>query len=523
MQSVADAFSVEEIDDFRNISQSTQISWHKQSTIGNKTFTIGVSTIGGNDAIGINPGAIGNPANYFYFNESQYVISLGWERGLNMPIGGLTKALAEVRLDNTSERFTPRYMGGKSELYTAILPRRPILINAGLNFDGIDNNLPSFAGLLNKQPAVDIKNREVTLEAADYVDFFEGDFLDKEVMFTAQRTDQVMQSLLTGTLGMNTAQFDLDQGINIIPFGLFNAGTKMSDIFNELAQAENGHFFQDESGIFKFHNRQWGDSFPYNNIQRIILTGQVIDAQAPNDDHIINVVEVNSTVYQKQPLQTVFSLPALSTLLVPASLTLDQFFQFQDPILALTDPTNGGTDSYYIANSLADGTGTDMTSSIQIKNLGTFAQSVKYRFTNISNSDVYITQLVLGGRAVISPNTIYVRLQDDSSVTAFQQQSYQINNDYIQNESWANSLAQMILNDFSNPENLQVITIRAIPELQLFDLISWQGRYWRIFDIKSTIDPSVGYTQELTMLQRTISTYFRIGISTIGGSDKIAP
>ena len=81
----------------------------------------------------------------------------------------------------------------------------------------------------------------------------------------------------------------------------------------------------------------------------------------------------------------------------------------------------------------------------------------------------------------------------------------------------------MILNDFSDPENLQVITIRAIPELQLFDLISWQGRYWRIFDIKATIDPSVGFVQELTLLQRTIKTYFRIGISTIGGDDKISP
>ena len=81
----------------------------------------------------------------------------------------------------------------------------------------------------------------------------------------------------------------------------------------------------------------------------------------------------------------------------------------------------------------------------------------------------------------------------------------------------------MIVNDFSQPENLQKITIRAIPELQLYDLISWQGRYWRLFDIKSTIEPSIGYVQELTMLQRTITTYFRIGISTIGGGDKIAP
>lgn len=522
MQTVASGWTAEERDSTRKIIQNTQVSWHKQNLLSNRTFTIGVSVIGGNDAIGANPGALGSPANYKYFDESAYVMGISWERGLNMPVGGLTKALAEVRLDNTTERFTPRYMGGRSELYTAILPRRPILINAGFNYSGADQSIPQFAGLLNKQPKVDIRNREVTLEAADYVDFFGGRKLDQQVMFTSQRTDQVMTTLLQGTLGMSTAQYDLDYGINLIPFGYFDAGTDMSYIFQELTQAEAGHFYQDESGIFKFHNRQWGDSSPFNQIQRIILTGQVIDAQAPNDDHIINIVEVNSRVFQKQPIQTIFNLPSLSFIIVPPNSFTEQFFEFQDPVLSLTDPTNGGASSYYLANMSSDGSGTDMTGSIQIKNQGTFVKSVKYKFTNTSSSTIYITQLVLAGRAVINPSNIYLRSRDDSSVTAYQEQPYQINNDYIQNASWAASLSQMILSDFSDPESLQIITIRALPELQLFDLVSWQGRYWRIFNIRNTLDPSVGFTQELTMLQRNITTYFRIGISTIGGSDMIS-
>lgn len=522
MQSVSAAFTAEEKDSVRKIAQNLQVSWHRQSTLSTRTFTIGVSTIGGNDAIGANPGAIGSPGNYKYFDESDYIIGLGWERGLNMPVGGLTKALAEVRLNNTTERFTPRYMGGRSELYTAILPRRPMLINAGFNF-GVDQTIPQFAGILNKQPRVSVRDREVNLEAADYIDFFDGRYLDQTVMFTSQRTDQVMTTLLQGTLGMSTAQYDLDYGINTIPFGYFDAGTKMSDIFQELSQAEAGHFFQDESGIFKFHNRQWGDSSPYNQVQKLILTGQVIDAEAPNDDHIINVVEVRSKVFQKQPLQTVFNLPSLSFITVPANSSTDQFFEFQDPVLQLTDPTSGGSNSYFVADSSPAGTGTDMTSSIQVKNLGTFVKSVKYRFTNTSSSTVYITQIILAARVAINPSNIYVRNKDDSSVTAYQEQPYAIENDFIQNESWANSLSQMILNDYSEPENLQNITIKAIPELQLFDLISWQGRYWRIFNIRATLDTSVGFVQELTLLQRNITTYFRIGISTIGGSDKISP
>lgn len=523
MLAINTAWKTEETDSVRNIVQNTQVSWKRQSTLGNRTFTIGVSTIGGNDAIGANPGSIGSPANYKYFDESAYVLGLSWERGYTMPTGGLTKAMASVDLDNTSGRFTPRYMGGNSELYTAILPRRPVIINAGFEVAGADQTIAQFAGILDKQPSIDVASKRVSLSASDYVDFFQNRYLDQSAIFTAQRTDQVMSTLLASKLGMSTAQYDLDYGINIIPFGLFEAGTRYSDIFHQLAEAENGHFYQDEAGIFKFENRQHWDSAPYTQVQRVINTAQVINAEAPNDDHIINVVEVNAPIRQKQPAQTIFSLSPLTSILVKAGTTVEQFFEFQDPVLALTDPTNGGAASFFLANSASDGSGTDYTSSITVTNVGTFAQAVKYRFANTSVVDVYIWQFVLSGRIAKKTSDLYYREKDDSSVTAYQERPFVINNDYIQNPDWAASYARMILNDFSDPENLQKITIRAIPELQLGDLISWQGRYWRIFDIKANLSPSYGFIQELTLLQRTITSYFRIGISTIGGTDKIAP
>lgn len=522
MQSVNAAFTAEEHDFSRRIASNLQVSWHKQSTLGNRTFTIGVSTIGGNDAIGINPGAIGSPGNYKYFDESSYLMSANWENGYNMPTGGLTMALGQVILDNTSGRFTPRYIGGNSEISTAILPRRPLIINAGFTIGGQDITIPQFAGLIDYQPLVDQLSRQISLQFADYVDFFQDKYLDQQIMFTAQRTDQVLKTLSTN-LGMNTAQFSYDTGINVIPFGLFDAGTKYADIIHQLVEAENGHYYQDETGKFIFENRQHWSNAPYTNVQKVIATAQVINAQVPNQDHLINVVEVNSIIYQKQPLQTVFTLPTLSSFLVTKGTPTDQFFEFQDPVLALTDPTNGGANSYFIANTASDGSGTDVSSSISVQNLGTFAKSVKYRFTTSQSGPVYITQLVLAGRIAKNIGNIYYREQDGSSVTAFQEQVLSINNDYIQNASWAQSYAEMILQDFSNPESLQIITIKAFPELQKGDLISWQGRYWRIFDIKTTLDPSAGFIQQLTLLQRTIVTYFRIGISTIGGPDQIAP
>lgn len=522
MQSVSTGFTAEEDDPVRNIAHNLRVSWKKDSLLSNRTFTIGVSLIGGNDVIGANPGAIGSPANYRYFDESAYATSLSWERGLNMPTGGLTKALAEATLDNTSGRFTPRYMGGTSELYTAVLPRRPMLISAGFNLDGIDQTIPQFSGVLNKTPKVDIRRREVELQAADYVDFFQGRKIDQSAIYTGLRTDEILANQFAQQ-GMSTAQYDLDYGINIVPFVFAEKGNDFGNFVNDLIQAEYGHGYMDESGVFKFRNRQWGDSSPYNAVQRIIYTAQVLSAESPNDDHIINTVEIRSKVWQKQPLQTVFNLPPLTSITIPANGSTTQFFEFQDPILELTDPSNGGANSYYIANDSSDGSGTDSTSSVSITNLGTFTKSVKYRFTNSTSSDLYITQLVIAARAAINPIDIYVRNKDDSSVTAYEERNHKIENPYIQNQDWADSLSQLVLSDFAEPENLQRIVIRAIPELQLYDLISWQGRHWRVFNIRAMLDPSVGFTQELTLLQRTITTYFRIGISVVGGEDSIAP
>lgn len=521
MQDVTAAFTAEEDDAVRRIAHNLQVSWKRDSLLNNRTFTIGVSSIGGNDVIGANPGAIGSPGNYRYFDESDYVTGLAWERGLNMPVGGVTKALAEAHLDNTSGRFTPRYMGGSSELYTAILPSRPMIINAGFEINGVDEVVPQFSGVLEKQPRVNKRSAEVTLQAADYVDFFENKALDQSAVFTGQSTDVIMEYLLQSQLGMSTSQYEIDPGINVIPFAFFDTGDKMTDIFQELTQAEYGHFFQDEEGVFKFKNRQWGDSSPYNEVQKVLLTSQVISAEAPADDHIINVTEVRGEAYAKQPLRVLMNFATATV--IPANSAITLFFDYGTPVLEIIEPTVGGTDSYYSANTVSDDSGADVTSSVDIKSIDTFSTNSKIVFENTSGSSVFLNHVVISGRSAQKTGEIYSRLQDDSSVTAFNERVHTIENRFIQNSDWASSLAQLILDDFSEPENLQKIEIRAIPELQLFDLISWQGRYWRIFNIRATLDPQQGFTQELTLLQRTTTTYFRIGISTIGSSDKIAP
>lgn len=508
MQSVNANFTAEAKDSVRDIAHNLLISWKNESTLGNSTFTIGVSTIGGNDFIGVNAGAIGSPSNYRYFDESDHAMSMGWERQLNIPTGGLSKAYADAELDNTSGRFLPDYLGGSSELYTAILPKRPNIINAGFRVDGIDVVIPQFAGLFNRSPQIDLQGRKVTVQSDDYTGYFENKKVDNTAMFTGVTTDTLMGTLLSQA-GMSTAQYDLDTGLNTIPFTIIESGSNFSDVLNELAMAENGFFFQDEEGTFKFWNRQHFLSSPYTDVQAVLSTSQVINAEAPNEDHVINVVEITSNIWQKRAAQSIFSLSG--TIEIIANQKTDVWVNLDEPLLEITSQTIAG-------NTQEDGSGSAL--SLTINSREQFSQAIKYVITSTQTG--YITQIDISGRSAVVGEELYIRTQDDSSVTAYQEKPLSINNKYIQNRTWANSFSQVILNRFSDVQSLIKLTIRALPQLQLGDLVSWQGRYWRVYGIRASLDPTSGFIQELLLNKPDLNSYFTIGVSEIGGADQIA-
>jgi len=433
MQSVPTGFTAEEKDNTRSIVGSTFVSWKKQLEDSVRLFTIGVSTIGGYDTIASAGEVTSDWNKYFYFDESTNLLGMNYERQLNQPIGGISQALAEVDLDNTSDRYTPRYAGGNSELFTALLPRRPMILNAGFNYNGIDQMIPQFVGITTKTPEISQRERSTRLQAMDFIDFISNRYVDQETMFTGLRTDEVISNILTD-LGFATAQYNLDDGINLIPFGEFKIGQKFSEIINDLVQAEYGYFYQDEEGRLKFENRQHWDSSPYTEVQRVILTNQVLEAKVPETDHIINVVEVSAKPRAKQPLQLVFTLEGFKDLPVGDT---EIFINFDDPMLAINDPV-------YVANTQSDGSGTDITSSVSLKEFSKFARAAKIVLSNNSASDGFITALTIYGRPAKIAKDIYERKQDDSSVTAYEEQPYIIENDYIQSESWAETFANLL-------------------------------------------------------------------------------
>lgn len=501
-------------DNPRKVIQNTQVSWKRDFATGAIPFTIGTSLIGSVDFIGSDSGsAISAWNQYNYFDESQYVEGLSWERTLQLPVGGISIARANVQLDNTSGRFLPSSMQGNSELFTAILPQRPIKIFPGFHYDNTDNYEEAFVGILDKSPKVDLREKQAELSAVDFLGFLENKRIDDTTIYTGQRVDQIIEDILSNKFGLSTAQYELDTGIESIPFAAIESGTRYTDFINQITQAEMGHVIQDEAGIIHFWNRQKWSTLPYNLVQEIVYTADVLNVEAPDDDHIVNVVEVRATPREKTSGATLFTLGAPIEL-APGS--NDVWVDFDNPVIQAGTPTR-------TANSAEDGSGSNDTSSVTLTSSSVFIRTAKYVYNNATGRVSYLTALSVTGTWATVVDEIYRTGQDDSSVTAYDEKVLSIQNDFIQSNTWANSYIQLVLSQLAEPEYLLKMTIRAKPHLSLGTLISWQGHYWRIFGMKTSMNPSIGFVQELDLVQRTDISYFTIGISQVGGSDAIAP
>lgn len=511
MQTVANEFTVEAKSTARMPVQSVQVAWKKGYDPSIRIFTIATSVIGGDDIIGGEAGVNSAWKRYQYFDESDNVLGLEYERGLNYPLGGIGQGLFDIDFDNTSDRYTPYYMGGAGEMFTAQLPRRPVIINTGFNYNGIDNMIPQFVGLNTQSPDVDRANRTMHMTGSDFLDFLNNKYVDDTTMFSFQRSDVVIENALV-QLGYTTADYALDEGIQVIDYGIFEKGKKFYDLINDIAQAENAHFYLDEEGRIRFENRYHWSNSPHNAVQTIITTAEVINYNNTGKDNMVNVVEIIANPRTKYQEEYIFALQT------PIELNTGDneiFVDYENPVLEVVGQSLTANDDF-------SGLGKDRTSNVSVKYRYDFAETSKYVIHN-SGSKTWLTDLSITGRPAKVKEEIYVRLQDDSSVTAYEPQKLSIENDFIQTKYWAESYAQQILNDLAEPENLIEMTIKALPHLQLGDLLSWQGKYWRIYHIDMMLDTDQGFIQRLKLVKRDITRYFVIGVSTIGGSDMIAP
>lgn len=518
MQSVSAEFETASLAKVRRPVASVGISWDKSLASEFTYFTIGVSTIGGDDIIkGV--GSVPNEFEYFNFDdETDYVESIEIDRYFEQPVSSVVRAALDLVINNVSGRFDP---DGSSPIASDIKPNRPVYVRLGFSFGSIEY-VYNFRGQIVEFPKLNTMNKSVSLFALDLMDVIADTLVETTTLLQDMRVDEIIAYLLEQT-GITSDKYDFELGAVVIPFASFEKGAKLGNIIKKLVQAEGGVFWVDELGVFRFLSRDSWNVSPYNTSQIDLTDDLVVAESSPDINSIINAVEVIARPRALQPSQPIWSQEGARQI-APGE-TVEIWATYTDPSIDVQPPQRDAlAGSTFVGGLTAEDPTNSGSEFLSVGSFDTFSTSAKLTITNNHDSlTIYLTTLTLFGQPAKVTKELYVRAEDEDSIADFGERLLRIENDYIQSETWAYALAKTLVEDRKDLNSFKVLVVRGLPQLQLGDMITRNEITYTITRIKTKFDGSNGLTQELTLQKKTVQTYFRVGISTIGGTDKIAP
>ena len=509
MQTVTDTLAAKTIAKLRKLSWNLLISWDKSYNAGVNFFTIGSSTIGGVDIIKGTGDVVQEWDKYDYTDYSNRVLNFEWTREQDPYIGGAIMSIADITLDNHDDLFTPGQPG--SVLASFILPWRPVRLYAGFG----DEVVPVFVGLIERMPDVDTRSKTVKIHCIDFMQSLFNFPLDEAVILQDNTTDQIISTLLQ-LAGLTASQMDLDTGEQVIPFFFANKGDKLGPYLRDLASAELGKVYMDENGIIKFLNRtNWLAS---TSTSWVFNRANTLERRTTTDDNIINVVEVHSDAREVLANQKYWQLSG--SVLVLAGTSVDIWADFIDPVVTVDAPVyiTSATTSLYETSSGAAVTSVTTTQ---------FATSFKMTFTNSGATNVDITNIELWATPAPATKKVYAREEDATSITNYHQRPVDITNNFIQDISTAQSIALILIEDNKEFNPVRELEVVGVPQLQVGDTIRVTDEQvsdlYNIIKIASKMMPTQ-FNQTIIAVKKTIHTYFRVGLSSIGSAqDVISP
>lgn len=445
--------------DVRQVVGVCYVAWTRIANVTNYA-TIGSSVINGTDIIqGTDVATINNADAFSYFDESAKVIRIEYERSLLEPLGGMSIAMCDVVLDNTDLRFTP---DRNATIGTAIRPNRPLKVFIGFHVQGQDKVIPIIEGL-TLQPREDKIRRTVTITAYDYLRWL-NEKAQETTIYTNQRTDEIIADILSRA-GVGSSNYSLDLGLNTVGFAWFEKGDTAGNRIRKLVEAEEGIFYQDETGVLRFENRDKYSKVPYTSAVWTIDSDDILDWKQDYSSRIINRVIVKGAPRSVKGESEVWRDGIVEQ--VPAGSSITIWANFNDPVSDITTPAEN-TD--FEANTASDGTGSDISANISIV-MSEFTKAAKLVISNSSGSTAYLTFLRLRATPATVDYEIEEVFQDTTSIADYNENQFTLDNEYIDDRTFAADMAQNLVRRHRNPSERIILTVRGIPQLQLRDQV----------------------------------------------------
>lgn len=518
MQSVSSVFNQLANADVRPISKGMFMALEKQADPDISWFTLDQSLLNGGDILGISGDEAFLPWNYYtYVDYSERITYQSVSRELLFPYSVAT-SIADFQVQNTDRYFTPN---SGSPVSSYILPKRPVRLLQGFS----STLIPQFVGLTSGMPEISRTEGTATFTAMDFLTWiFDMPIRNTRAMQNVS-TDEVLAEIFE-QFGLVPSQYDLAKGRNVIPFLFFEREQQtVGDIIRPIMQAEMGMLWLDEQGVIRFRPRLEQPDEPVYYFDH----DSIVSLDTDGDDTIINHVIINTDVREVQEYQIVYSKSESDSSLnvIPASGSGVFSASLSDPCLTIEQPTFGTNSSVsWFTAALPDGT--PVNTGITVTSVELKTNSYDITFSNSNSFSVNIEQMSLWGQPAknISLEPTIYDSKDTDSIEKYEDKTYVIDNNFIQEVSQADSLALTILDEYSEFNDVITIEVKGNPALQLSDIIEldydeYSGQY-RIIGTTNTMQDQK-YTQILKCKRYTPRQWFTLNQSTLNSTDLLAP
>ena len=464
-------------------------------------------------------------SDYFLTAEGNIQMSGKWGEGM--------AGEADFELNNTTKRFLPE--DTSSPLYNYLVPRKNIRFDVKIG----SYYFRLFTGYI-KAIEPNRKQGIVNFHCFDNTINVLNKPAPREAAYINKRADELIEILARDAFGLEPGDdgspyYDLELSEHTISAAYF--GERYTwPLMGEIALSERGRIFFDNDGKLKFWNQShvekqqnpifiltrddWIENLEFSIEEQAIKNKVTVKAR-PRISEGIKVVWDNGDIE---------ALNQYSDTLVwiPANDQQSAYIQIEDEIgpLPCTTWIQPIANTDYTANTAVDGSGTDMTSSVKIITFTPYADSCYLQVQNFSGVPVYLTKFQVRANPLKIHDWIRVIRRDEASIALYGEQSIELENDFIDKESWADSLARVEVERWKNAKNLFRVDILGHPEFRVGDVLSvelTEGNYenYMIYNMDWQVD-NRGFSQKIEFVnpltisneQSLISRANLIGVTT---------
>jgi len=399
-----------------------------------------------------------------------------------------------------------------------VTPRKLMRVGSGFresSSSASGTTILQFTGLTeNLQP--NLRDDNISIHSIDFSTDLKNINADPAMYEDAKTSDLI--KILANQGGLDSSQWSIEEGNHVVSFAWFQEGS-IWYYMQMVAEAEGGRVFFDNSGVLHF----WNKNHLIDNltIAKTFSFSDILNMEYKIDaDKMKNRIICRTKPREVEQYQRVWTLDNRRTIAPGAEEVV--FADIQDnfnrdmPCTRIDKPVANiaGTSHYHAT----DGTdkGNDMTGSLGITSWYAFAKEARMIFKNNSSQDIQLNEIELWGTPAKVIDDITVTIEDNESVSLYGRQELNIENDMIDTEAFAESLAMYRLEELKDPTKFVTIEVMGDPTLEVGDIICCQLDYdsnydvFKIVRIRWTL--SDDYKQTLNLEKLVVDTATNVNL-----------